>query len=112
MKLLEKLNYEKDIDFLHNTSYWNVRDKKLLRWDFVINHTSDNPLVLEFDGIQHFEPRSFGSHTDDLNEKFISTQRRDKIKNEYCKENNIPILRISYLNIDNMEPLISEFLVR
>jgi hypothetical protein len=109
LKLLEKLNYEKDVDFLHNSSYWNVRDKKLLRWDFVVNHTTDKPLVLEFDGRQHFEPVNFGGS--DGTENFIATQRRDKIKNDYCLENNIPILRISYLDIDNIENLISGFLV-
>ena len=112
LKLLEKLNYEKDIDFLHNTSYWNVRDKGLLRWDFVINHTSDNPQVLEYDGSQHFKPVSFGGcSVEKAQENFETSQRRDKIKNDYCKENNIPILRISYLDIDNIETLISGFLV-
>ena len=113
LKLLEKLNYEKDVDFLHNSSFWNIKDKGLLRWDFVINHTSDNPKVLEYDGRQHLVPVSFGGCSiEKARENFENSQRRDKIKNDYCKENNIPILRISYLDIDNMEPLISEFLVR
>ena len=109
LKLLKKLNYEKNVDFLHDSSYWNVKDKKLLRWDFVINHTGDNPKALEYDGEQHFKPVNFGGI--DGTENFIAIQRRDKIKNDYCKENNIPILRISYLDIDNIETLITNFLV-
>ena len=32
---------------------------------------------------------------------FLLTQQNDKIKNEYCKRKNIPLLRISYNDINN-----------
>jgi hypothetical protein len=89
-------------------TYWDVKDKRLLRWDFVINHTSENPKVIEFDGIQHFKAIGFWGGADGL----LETQRRDKIKDDYCKINDIPILRISYLDIDNVSELVNNFLVK
>lgn len=48
-------------------------------------------LVIEFDGIQHFEPVScFGGE-----EKFLLVVSRDQKKNEYCAKNSINLLRIS-----------------
>lgn len=43
--------------------------------------------IIECDGPQHKKP-IYG------NEKFKSTQERDKIKNDFCKKENIPLLRI------------------
>ena len=49
-------------------------------------------ICVEFDGIQHFKPiKYFGG------EKTLKiTQKHDKMKNEYCKENNIHLIRIKY----------------
>ena len=48
-------------------------------------------ICIEFDGEQHFR-----SHYIWGEESFKLTQIRDKIKNEYCKENNIKLIRIKY----------------
>ena len=61
---------------------------RLARFDFYIN----NSYLIEFDGIQHFKS-STGWNTQ---EKFEKTQEHDKIKSQWCKENNIPLIRIPY----------------
>ena len=109
MKVLSDLNLEKNENYLYNTSYWNVRDKSLLRWDFIVNH-NESPVVIEFDGEQHFMPVNFGGSIERAEQIHEDVKRRDKIKDDHCKENNIPILRISYLDIDNIEKLVKEFL--
>ena len=81
----------------------------LLKFDFYLKDREGREILVEYDGEQHFKPVNFGGI--DGTENFIAIQRRDKIKNDYCKENNIPILRISYLDIDNIETLITNFLV-
>lgn len=49
-------------------------------------------ICIKYDGEQHFkETRYYGGK-----EKLQKTQINDKIKTEYCKSNNIPLLRISY----------------
>ena len=109
MKVLAELNMEKNENYLYDTSFWNVKDKNLLRWDFIVNHNT-SPMVIEFDGRQHFRPVTFGGSIEQAQENFEDYKRRDKIKDDHCKENNIPILRISYLDIDNIEKLVKEFL--
>ena len=110
MKVLADLDMEKNENYLYNTSFWNVRDKILLRWDFIVNH-NENPMVIEFDGQQHYEAVKFGGISEEkAHEKFENSKRRDKIKDDHCLANNIPILRISYLDNDNIEKLVKEFL--
>jgi len=36
-----------------------------------------------------------------------NTLRRDNIKNTYCKENKIPLYRIPYWEVNNLEKIIS-----
>lgn len=42
----------------------------------------------------------------------LETQRRDKIKNTYCKENNINLLRIPYWESKNIKTIINNYLQR
>ena len=52
-------------------------------------------LCIEFDGIQHHIPIKFFGGNDGLKER----KNNDKIKDQYCNNNNIDLLRISYLDI-------------
>ena len=59
---------------------------------------------IEFDGIQHYEPvEHFGGQ-----ESYDYTVKHDKIKNEYCKNNGILLLRIPYYK--NVEEELNNFL--
>ena len=40
-------------------------------------------------------------------ESFKSTQRNDSIKNQYCEDNNIPLIRIKY-DIDDIEEYLEQ----
>ena len=63
-------------------------------------------ICIEFDGIQHFEPvEHFGGV-----KAFKSLIKRDKIKNDYCQKNKINLLRIDYIQIDNIDNIISVFI--
>ena len=87
-----------NISFIHDKNIWNKND---LRPDFYLPSYN---LVIEFDGIQHFEPvEHFGGE-----KNFQITQKRDRDKNEYCKKNNINILRIPYWEFDNIENIICQ----
>ena len=59
------------------------------RFDFLIN----NNYIIEYDGIQHFKYTETGWNT---KENFERTRKSDLIKNKYCFDNNIPIIRIPY----------------
>lgn len=65
------------------------------RFDFYVN----NKYLIEFDGKQHFVAENSGWFTDDV---VSETQKRDSIKNQWCKENNIPLIRIPYYELDTV----------
>lgn len=68
--------------------------------------------AIEFDGIQHFEPVRFGGVTfDEAQRKFEITKRHDTIKNNYCLQHFIKLIRIPYTEIDQIDTYLSELLV-
>lgn len=63
------------------------------RFDFYVN----NQYLIEYDGEQHFKDLKYFTH-DTLEQR----QLRDKFKNQWCKENNILLIRIPYTEIWNL----------
>lgn len=72
--------------------------KQPLKFDFYL---SDYNICIEYDGIFHFELNRKLTEEDLKNNKL-----RDEIKNEYCKNNNINLLRIKYGQDKNIEDII------
>ncbi len=58
-------------------------------FDFYVNDS----YIIEFDGSQHFKYTNTGW---DTKEHFERTHKSDLIKNKYCFEHNIPLIRIPY----------------
>ena len=70
-----------------------------LRFDFgILNQNDELQYLIEFDGIQHFQTECFGMDK----EKFDILKKYDKIKNEYCKKNNIILIRIPYTKLKSL----------
>ena len=63
-----------------------------LPFDFYL---PDYNICIEYNGRQHYEPIKKWGGVDSLNE----IKKRDKIKMEYCKLNNIPLIIIKYNDI-------------
>jgi hypothetical protein len=80
-KILQKNNF-----FFNKEKRFN--DLSNLRFDFYIN----NQYIIEFDGIQHFKQGGWNKTL----ESFQNSHKRDLIKNKYCFDNNIPLIRIPY----------------
>jgi hypothetical protein len=73
---------------------------KRLKFDFgVFDNNKNLRYVIEFDGTQHFicEERGWGSK-----ENFEKQRIRDRIKDKYCFDRNIPIIRIPYVMLNFM----------
>lgn len=68
--------------------------QRLLRFDFYIN----NSYLVEFDGIQHFRSDT-GWATPEVYERNVE---HDNFKNQWCKDNNIPLIRIPYTKLNNL----------
>ena len=67
----------------------NQKTNHHYRFDFYVN----NEYLIEYDGCQHFGELTNGWNN---SENFEKTIERDKDKNQWCKENNIPLIRIPY----------------
>lgn len=73
-----------------------------LRYDFWVQMPGGRPFLIEYDGEAHFEQvKFFQRKTSD----FKRAQERDRIKNKYALMNNIPLYRIPYWEIDNVNTL-------
>jgi len=85
IKILNNLN----IKYIRQMKFSQCKKSRLLPFDFYLPNFS---MCIEFDGRQHFEPVSkFGGE-----KEFQKTKIRDEIKNKYCLDNNIKLLRIKY----------------
>ncbi len=77
-----------------------------LRFDFEIEINGQKQYI-EYDGRQHFEPARFGGISlEQAQENLRKCQEHDKIKNEWCQTNGFPLLRISYLDFENIFSII------
>lgn len=87
----------------------DCRDKKPLPFDFAVYTDSTKSTIkaiVEFDGEQHFKSvEAWGG-----DEKLLYTKRHDAIKDFYCFHNNIPLLRIPFIAIKYIEPILLDFL--
>lgn len=101
------------IKFLHDKPYLDCKNDQTgfkLRFDFIVQH---NPTYLiEYDGSHHFKPAGKWDNNGDLDER----QRKDAIKNEWCRKNNIPPIRIPYtvlasLTVDDLRLETSKYLI-
>ena len=55
--------------------------------------------MIEYDGEQHFKYSNKGWNT---KEHFEKVKKRDELKNEYCKEKGIPLIRIPYTQYEDL----------
>ena len=100
---IKKVLNEMKIDYQYNTTH-EVKATGLLRWDFIIK--GDEPLFIEFDGRQHFEPVEYWGGQ----EGFEKQKKHDKLKDDYCNDNGYLLLRIPYTEYENIEKLVVEFI--
>ena len=96
---ISKILRENNIPFEMQKTFDDCRNPEtdsLFRFDFYIN----NQYLLEYDGIQHFlyDDNSIWNTKENLEK----TQKYDTIKNQYCKDHNIPLIRIPYTKYDTL----------
>lgn len=95
--IIEDLLSQHNINY---SMYYQIADfSKFSLFDFAILDEDNNLLYLiEYDGEQHFVPvEHYGGE-----EKFKVQQERDNNKNNYCKEHNIPLIRIPYTDLKDI----------
>ena len=89
-KEIKKFLIENNISFKQEFKFNNCVGKiQKLPFDFYL---LEKNMCIEYDGRQHFESIAFFGGEDRLNKQM----KTDQIKNDFCLENNIKLLRIRY----------------
>lgn len=91
------------VAFVREMRFHDCRDSYALPFDFYVPLLT---VAIEYDG-QHFEPVEYFGGA----ERFEVTKRHDAIKNQYCIDNGIKLLRIKYPEFERVEELIKAFLI-
>lgn len=95
----------KGICYARQVGYKNCKYIHILKFDFaVLSEHKDISFLIEYDGEGHFAPiEHWGGQ-----EAFEKQKIKDGIKNKYCIENNIPLIRIPYWEFDNIRAILDE----
>lgn len=96
--------------YLDNQGIYNVpqkrfpdcKYKKKLPFDFYL---PDYNLCIEYNGILHYEEKEYFGGKEHLDKVKI----RDEIKRNYCKNNGINLLEISYIDFNHIEEILLDF---
>lgn len=91
---IKELLDEMHIKYAQEYTFNDCKDNKPLPFDFYL---PDYNICIEYDGQQHFESVDFFGGK----KHFIMQQKHDHIKNLYCKNNSITLLRLPYYLSDN-----------
>lgn len=78
---------EQHIDFEVEYVFENLKKEAPLRFDFKVNINKQEFFLIEYDGIHHF----YGFH-----QPASEIQNRDHLKDNYCKDKGIHLVRIPY----------------
>ena len=85
IKLFNDLN----INYIHQKKFKGCKYLSNLIFDFYL---PDYDICIEYNGLQHYQPSDyFGGR-----ESFELVVKRDKIKKNFCRKNNIKLFTISY----------------
>lgn len=87
------------------------KNKRELPFDFAVFEDKDKTklkCLIEYDGEFHYKPVLFNGNENKANKRFETTQRHDEIKNKYCKDNDILLIRIPYWEFNNVEQIINK----
>lgn len=106
-KIRNYLN-DNNIKFKREFSFEDCINKRKLKFDFAVFRKDEIIFLLEYQGKQHYMPRKiFGGE-----DGFEKQKKRDDIKRNYTKENNIELYEISYKDYENINKIMDKFLTK
>lgn len=94
---IQTLLHENNIIFEKEKTFPGLVNEKPLRFDFFL---PEQHYLIEYDGEQHFKEGSWSNLSRGIN--LLTYQKRDEIKNKWCEDNNIPLIRIPYTHYNNL----------
>lgn len=107
-KEISKCLEAKSVFYIREHCFSDCYYEAKLPFDFYIPSYN---LCIEYDGIQHFEPCTFGGISlKKAKENLHSCKIRDSIKTSYCEQHGIKLLRIPYTEFNNINKIISSII--
>ena len=86
--------------FKEQKTFDGCKYKRKLPFDFYL---PEHNTLIEYDGKQHFKIIEYF----DGRSWFMKRNHRDKLKNKYCIDNNIKLIRIPYTDYNDVENILS-----
>lgn len=101
-KAIEKFLISNNVSFKSQFSFDDLKGlgSGKLRFDFCILNNDKIDYLLEYDGEMHYLETGLGN---DLTKQKI----HDSLKDKYCSENKIKLIRIPYWDFDNIEEILN-----
>lgn len=103
LDILQTSNYKIQQEISFNDLI-NDKTGYKLKFDFGLYENDKLVSLVEYDGEQHFYYTN-GDKTWNSKQQFENVCYRDNIKNNYCIQNNIPLYRIPYFEIDEIKSI-------
>jgi hypothetical protein len=109
-ELIRRYLTEQNIQFEEQKRFSDCVNKRCLPFDFFIPCKN---ILIEFQGYQHFNVVKRSKTMDDnvLKLNLEKIQQNDKIKKEWCKNNNIKLIEISYLEKKDINEILKNHLL-
>jgi len=97
LKVIKYLT-EKNISYINNKPHESLNNHL---FDFQFPNRN---LILEYDGIQHYQPvELFGGQ-----KQFEIQKEKDQEKNDFCESNGINLVRVPYWNYEKLEEILEK----
>lgn len=104
LKILKFLKTH-NIEYIAQKRFDDCKFKQPLPFDFYL---PDYNMCIEYDGELHFKEVDYFGGKEQLNLQ----QKHDNIKNKYCQENNIKLLRIPYWDFNDIDEILDKEIPR
>lgn len=102
-KRIEEYLVTNKIDFIKEHRFEDCKAERTLPFDFYLPNKN---FIIEFHGRQHYEPvEAFGGI-----KAFKKQTKHDELKREYCRQNRIHLLEISYLEENQLDNILNTHL--
>lgn len=105
-KLISEYLESNNITYQSQYRISECRDNKPLPFDFAVFDSNGLKMLIEYDGIQHYEEVSFSNDKSLGEENLKTVKKHDLIKDKYCIDNGIKLVRIKYTDYDKIENIL------
>lgn len=95
-----------NIEFKEQFCFNDCKVQRVMPFDFYL---PQHNICIEYDGEHHYKPTRFGGISKEkAKDRFEFQQQKDKIKNKYCQDNKIKLIRIPYWEFENIEDILNK----